>query len=118
MPQDEWRDLVLKTIRETPSRTKEGAGFGLWIIQRVRNGRSFSVTVRSGGFYTDAVTGERRYPKDGLNAYDFKALRAIFKTEIEPLLDIPKDSVVNLPGPGTAEEAEQKQQAPAEAPPW
>lgn len=115
---DEWRDLVLKTLRETPSRTKDGAGFGMWVIQRVRNNASFSVTVRSGGYYTDKVTGERRYPKEGLSLYDFNALRSIFKTEIEPLLNIPKEAVVNLPGPRAVEEEQRKQQEPVEPPPW
>ncbi len=95
---DEWKDVVLKIIRETPSKTKEGAGYGAWIIQRVRNNQSFSVTVRAGGFYTDITTGEKRYPKDGLSLYDFKALGPIYKAEVEPLLQIAKGTPVDKPG--------------------
>lgn len=100
---DTWRDVVLKTLRETPSKTKAGAGFGTWVVQRVKNDKSFSVTVRAGGFYTDAVTGEKRYPKDGLSLYDFKALGPIYKAELLPLLEIPKDAPV-APEGGDAQE--------------
>lgn len=108
---DVWRDIVLKTLRETPSRTKAGAGYGLWVVQRVKNEKSYSVTVRSGSFYTDAVTAEKRYPKDGLNLYDFKALSATYKAEIEPLLNIPKDTPID---PHTEDAAPPE----AEMPPW
>ncbi len=110
---DTWRDIVLKTIRETPSRTKQGAGFGLWIVQRVKNDKSFSVTVRSGSFYTDAVSGEKRLPKDGLNLYDFKALGPIYKADVEPLLNIPRDTPVD---PRT--EDDKPDQPEPEACPW
>lgn len=91
---DVYRDILLKTLKETPSKTKPGAGYGMWVIQRVKNDASFKVTVRSGGFYTDAVTGDKRYPKDGLDLFDFNTLSPIFKTEIKPLLEIPKGTVV------------------------
>lgn len=110
---DEWRDVVLLMIRETPSRTKPDAGYGLWVIQKVKNNKSVSVTVRSGSYYTDKVTGEKRYPKDGLNLYDFKALKTIYKEKIEKLLETPKDAPVLPP-----EMQGQQEDNEIEQPPW
>lgn len=106
-----WRDIVLKTIRETPSKTKEGSGYGLYIIQRVCDEKSFSVTVRSGSYRTDAVSGEKVYPRDGLNIYDFNAIRPIYKQEIEPMLEIKKGT------PVAQSEAPPPEPEP-EMPPW
>lgn len=86
---DEYRDIVLKVYRETPHKTKPGCGFGLWLIQKVKNGVSFNVQVRAGWYSTDAVTGLKKYPKDGLGKYDFKAISAVYKSEVEPTFNNP-----------------------------
>jgi hypothetical protein len=88
---DIWREVVLKTIKEKA--WKEGKFFGIWVIQKVRNDTSVSVTVRAGMAYTDKVTGEKRYPKDGFTDWDLEALRKKNEAgvpiidEIMPLLD-------------------------------
>ena len=81
---DIWREIVLKTIKE--KEWKDGKGFGIWIVQKIKNDTSVSVTVRAGMYYTEKVTGEKRLPKDGLNGYDFEELNKVWK-EIQPLLD-------------------------------
>ena len=98
MADDGWRTVVLLTIRETPNKKKEGSWYGTWVVARVKpDGTIFSKTVRSGESYT--MSGERRYPKEGLTWYDFEALRPIYKDKVEPLID-PKRSVV-IPPTGT-----------------
>ncbi len=81
---DIWREIVLKTLRE--KEWKDGKGFGLWIVQKAKNDTSVSVTVRAGMYYTDKVTGEKRYPKDGLTDWDLSALKDKWN-EVKPLLD-------------------------------
>ena len=74
----DWKDIVLETIKETPSRDKAGAGFGMWLLQKTKDGKSVSVKVVAGSFYTHQVTGEKVYPKDGLGYRDFDSLRSIY----------------------------------------
>ena len=74
MADNGWRDVVLKTIKETPSKKEEGKGYGLYVIMRVKPDNTvFNVTVRSGQYYH--INGEKRLPKDGLNEFDFFALK-------------------------------------------
>lgn len=74
MASEGWRDVVLMTIKESPSKKEEGKGYGLYVVMRVKPDNTvFNVTVRSGGYYT--INGEKRLPKDGLNEFDFFALR-------------------------------------------
>ena len=70
-----WRDIVLLTIKETPSKNKEGSGFGVWIIQKLRDGAHYNVTLRAGSFYMNQATGEREYPKGGLTDWDLNELK-------------------------------------------
>ena len=70
-----WRDIVLLTVKETPSKTKEGAGFGAWVIQKLRDGAHYNVTLRAGNYFTNQLTGEREYPKGGLTDYDLNDLK-------------------------------------------
>lgn len=85
---DQWRDVILETIRETQSKTKAGAGFGLWLVMKVKNEACYNVTVRAGSFYTDQVSGEKRLPKDGLTDWDFAALKKVWEEKkIAKLLD-------------------------------
>lgn len=72
-----YRDVLLLTVRENESKRKDGSGFGIWVIQKVRDEKHFNVTVRAGRYYTDKVTGEKRYPKDGLSDLDFQALKKV-----------------------------------------
>lgn len=69
-----WKDVVILTIKQTPSRSKEGSGFGVWVIQKLRDGAHYNVTVRAGSYYKHQVTGEPVYPKDGLTDWDFEAM--------------------------------------------
>lgn len=79
---DGWRDVVLRTIKETPSKKEEGKGYGLYVIMRVKPDNTvFNVTVRSGQYYT--INGEKKLPKDGLNEFDFFALKG--KTTAAPI---------------------------------
>ena len=125
MAEGEWRNVILLTIRESPSKKegKEGEGYGLWVVARVKPDNTlFGVTVRSGRYYPNKVTGEREIPKDGLGFFDFKALKDKSKTpgfeyvwdEIEKLLDPKRPPVLPNPGapPPPAPEPE------AETPPW
>lgn len=74
MANEGWRDVVLMTIRETPNKKKEGHFYGLWVVMRVTpDDKCFGVTVRSGESFL--MNGERRYPKDGLNEFDFYAIK-------------------------------------------
>jgi hypothetical protein len=69
----EWRDVVLVTIKKTaPEKEKKpGEGYGMWIAARVRpDGTLFKVTIRSGRYYQNKVTGLMEIPKDGLDYYD------------------------------------------------
>lgn len=104
---DAWGEKVLKTVRERE--WKEGKTFGIWVVQKYKDGRSYGVTVRAGMARPDKVTGEKVLPKDGLSLEDFEAIGGIYKTEILPLLQIPKGSPVEMP---PAQEPDQ------EAPPW
>jgi len=70
-----WRDVVILTIRETPSKSKAGSGFGMWVIQKLRDGAHYNVTLRAGNYFTNQVSGEKQYPKDGMTDWDFEALK-------------------------------------------
>lgn len=83
MAEGTWKDVVLLTIRETPSKKegKEGEGYGLWAVARVKpDGTLFNVTLRSGRYYKNKVTGSKEMPKDGLGYYDFMELKKPGKT--------------------------------------
>lgn len=133
-----WKDIAILTIRETPSKTKAGSGFGMWVIQKLRDGKHYDTTLRAGNFYTNAVTGDKEYPKGGLTDWDFEALKKptptgqrvpdgkggtraeMFWDVVIPLLDRKNPPPVPEPEPDTP--AEQQQPAPAssepELPPW
>ena len=98
---DVWRDVLVKTIREKEGNRNDGSGFGMWVVQKVKNDVSVSVTVRAGRYYKNKVTGEREYPKDGLSDWDFEALKKksadgtqFVWDEIKPLLDRKNPPVV------------------------
>jgi hypothetical protein len=102
---DTWRDAILLTLREMPSKNKEGSGWGLWVVMKVRNDTCYNVSVRAGSYYTDKVTGERRIPRDGLTSYDFAKLKEEW-AKVKPLLD--RDNPPPVPAP----EGEQPQDPP------
>jgi hypothetical protein len=125
MAEGEWRNVILKTIRESPSKKegKVGEGYGLWVVARIKPDNTlFSVTVRSGRYYPNKVTGEKEIPKDGLGFYDFMALNDKSKTpgaefvwdEVKPMLD-PKTPPV-IPAPNAPEPA--AAEPPIEEMPW
>ncbi len=98
-----WTEKILLTVREKD--WKDGKGFGIWVVQKVCDGKSVEVTVRAGMYRTDAVTGEKKLPREGLTLKDFEALRPIFKEKIEPLLKIARGTPVpedaeSCPDPG------------------
>lgn len=104
-----YREVVLKTLRERE--WKDGKGFGVWVVQTIKDDKSFRVQVRAGMYRPDKVTGEKVLPKDGIDEGDFKTIHADWK-EVEALLQIPKGTAVPPPGSELA-------QAPdAELPPW
>lgn len=127
-----WKDVVLLTIRETASKSKEGSGFGMWVIQKLRDGAHYNVTVRAGSFYKHQVTGETVYPKDGMTDWDFEALNKqtgqttsdgkggmraeLFWDVTKKLIDrknpppVPTDEPASEPAPPASEEPEM--------PPW
>jgi hypothetical protein len=88
----EWKEKILLTIREKP--WKDGKGFGMWVVQKVCDGKSNGVEVRAGMYRMDPVTGEKKLPRDGLNLQDFEQLRPLFKEQVETLLKIPRGTVV------------------------
>lgn len=92
---DIWTDRLLLTLKETPHKTKPGCGYGLFVVQKLRNGQSFNVQVRS-GYFSTSPDGEKKLPKDGLGLYDFNTIGPIFKDQIKPLLENPP--AVPLPG--------------------
>ncbi len=78
----EWRDVILVTIRENPSKRsdKPDEGYGTWIVARVKpDNKLFGVTFRSGRYYPNKVTGEKTLPKDGIGFYDFMELKKPWK---------------------------------------
>lgn len=83
-----WTEVVIKTIKERP--WKDGKGFGMWVVQKFKDGKSVSVSVRAGMYAPNKVTGEKTLPKEGLELEHFEALRPIYTAEILPLLQIPK----------------------------
>ena len=109
---DEWRDVVLRTIRETASKNREGSGFGLWIVMKLKNDAFYNVTVRSGSYYTDKVTGEKRIPREGLTDYDFAALKKVWATDVLPLIDHNNPP----PVPGPADEPPKEEEDPEKVP--
>ena len=98
-PKAAYREIVLKTMREKP--WQEGKGFGLWIVQTVKNGKSERIKVIAGMYKPNKVTGEKTLPKDGLEASDLKTLAEHWNT-IKPLLEIPKGTVVEEIEPDAA----------------
>lgn len=128
-----WKDVVIYQVRETQSKTKAGSGFGMWVVQKIRDGKHYDVTLRAGNFYTNAVNGEKEYPKGGLTDWDFEALNKptgqripdgkggtrpeLVWDVVKPLLDRKN------PPPVPTDEPEQQAQEPAgppepEMPPW
>lgn len=119
MADNGWRDVVLMTIRENASK-KEGKadeGYGLWVVARVKPDNTlFNVTVRSGRYYPNKVTGSKELPKDGLGHYDFLALRdKAAWDQVERLLDPKRPPVIPDPG---AEPAASPPPPEPEMPPW
>lgn len=99
-----YRDIVLKTIRE--KEWKDGKGFGCWIVQTVKDEKSWKVQVRAGMYKPNKVTGEKSLPLDGLELGDLTSLTLEWE-EIKALLSIPKGTAVdprttdNVPEPET-----------------
>ena len=116
-----WREVLLLTIREVESKKNDGSGFGMWVIQKILNDKSFNVTIRAGRYYTDKVNGEKRYPKDGLSDWDFMALKnkspdgqGLVWDKIKVLIDRK-----NPPAVTPLEEEKATKQSPAiEEAPW
>ena len=74
MADNGWRDVVLLTLREAPSKKDPTKGYGLWIVMRVKpDGTVFNVTARSGQYYF--MNSEKRLPKDGLSDWDLSDLK-------------------------------------------
>lgn len=105
----EWRERVLLTLREKEWR--DGKGFGLWVVQKIKDNASFSVDVRAGMYRPDKVTGAKILPQYGLNLADLQTLKARW-TEVLPLLQIGKGSPVPL------EEMETPKEDGPEEMPW
>ena len=106
-----YREVILKTLREREWR--EGKGFGVWVVQTIKDDKSFRVQVRAGMYRPDKVTGEKILPKDGLDEGDFKTTHADWK-EVEALLQIPKGTAVPPPG----SELDAAAGPEPELPPW
>jgi hypothetical protein len=87
-----WSEKILLTIREKPWR--DGKGFGMWVVQKICDGKSNGVEVRAGMYRMDPVTGEKKLPREGLNLQDFDQLRPLFKEQVEPLLKIARGTAV------------------------
>lgn len=105
-----YSDIILKTIREKEWR--EGKGFGVWVVQTVKDGKSHKVQVRAGMYKPNKVTGEKELPKDGLDLADFNAVHvAATWKEVEALLQIPKGTAVD---PRTTDDTPPE----PETPPW
>lgn len=88
-----WKEVVLMTLRERE--WKDGKGFGLWVVQKIKDGKSYEVAVRGGMYRPDKVTGEKVLPKEGLTEADFKLLSPIYLSQVLPLLQIPKGTTVS-----------------------
>lgn len=124
-----YKDVVLLTIKERE--WKDGKGFGVWIIQKLVDGKHKDVTLRAGMYSPNKVTGERQYPKDGLTDWDLEALKKQTGNVIpdgrggtrpELLWDVATKLLDRKnPPPVPVDEPEQQQPAgPAEPelPPW
>lgn len=94
MATGEWRDVILLTLRETPTRQKagresewkEGEGYGDWVVARVKpDGTLFNVTFRSGKYQPSKIDGTKMLPKDGIGFYSFMELRKPSKTNVAPI---------------------------------
>lgn len=109
-----YREVVLKTLREKEWR--DGKGFGVWVVQTVKDDKSFKVQVRAGMYRPNKVTGEKELPKDGFEIGDFDVVHvaAVWK-EVEELLKIPKGTAVPPPGSELAQAAAETE---PELPPW
>lgn len=90
-----WTEVILKTIKERP--WKDGKGFGLWVVQKFKDGKSVSVSVRGGMYSPNKVTGEKTLPKEGLELEHFDELRLIYNAEVLPLLQIKKGTPYTPP---------------------
>ncbi len=91
MAEGEWRDVILETIREKASEKagKEGTGYGLWIVARVRPDNTIhNVTVRSGQYYPNKLTGDKTLPKEGLGYYDFMEIKKLWKAGPETVWEL------------------------------
>lgn len=121
----EWRDVILLTLRETPSKKpeKKDEGYGLWVVARVKPDNTlFGVTLRSGRYYPNKVDGSKSLPKEGIGFYDLKALEEKSKdpafdyiyAQVKALCD-PKHPPV-LPNPGAP--APVATEPEPEMPPW
>ena len=91
-----WTEVVLLTLKERP--WKDGKGFGMWVVQKFKDGKSVSVSVRAGMYAPNKTTGEKTLPKEGLELEHFDTLRPIYLAQIEPLLKRPKGSAMEING--------------------
>lgn len=91
MAEGEWRDVILLTLRETPTKPKkgresewkEGEGYGDWVVARVKPDNTlFGVTFRSGKYYPSKLDGSKTLPKDGISYYSFMELKKPSKTRL------------------------------------
>lgn len=100
MAAGEWRDVILHTLRETPSK-KEGKtneGYGMWVVARVKpDGSIFGVTVRSGRYYPNKLDGSKTVPKEGMGYYDFMELKKKSKVLTESMKGCPSCGVAREP---------------------
>ncbi len=89
-----YREIILKTVRE--KEWKDGKGFGVWVVQTVKDDKSFKIQVRAGMYRPNKLTGEKELPKDGLDLSDFNTVHvAATWKEVEALLNIPKGTAVD-----------------------
>jgi hypothetical protein len=88
MAEDGWRDVILLTLRETPSKKpdEQGKGYGDWVVARVKpDGKLFAVTFRSGKYYPSKIDGSKTLPKDGIGFYSFMELKKPSKVKTDPV---------------------------------
>jgi hypothetical protein len=79
---------VVLTISEKASTQKAGAGWGIWVVNYYKPGKSIACKLVAGEYWTDAATGEMRYKAKGMSARDLRACKEKWP-QIMALLDNP-----------------------------
>ena len=85
MADNGFRSIVLKTIRETQSSKDETKGWGMWILQYIKDGQHVATKLVCGEYWTDAMSGEKRYRAKGMGRRDFETLNSVWK-EVKPII--------------------------------